>query len=76
MDDRSAIATWAREWTFRRPVHAMTPDLGGTREWNNVEEVAFPAFLAVLPGVVPEGDLTHGRRAGAGPSAGKPYVPD
>lgn len=42
-------------------VSAAVPDLGGEWRWTNVEKVSMPPFLAMLLGIVPEGDLTHAR---------------
>lgn len=52
------------------PLTALVPtgtaDVSGAWLWSNAEEVSFPRFLAMLLGVVPEGDLTHGRCESAG----------
>lgn len=42
-------------------VAAAVPDLGGEWRWTSVEKVSMPPFLAMLLGIVPEGDLTHAR---------------
>jgi hypothetical protein len=47
-------------------VPAATADLSGAWLWSNVEELSFPPFIALMLGIMPEGDLTRARCESSG----------
>lgn len=47
-------------------VRGSPPDLGGAWDWNSVESLRMPRFVAALVGVEPEGENTHARCESAG----------